>query len=109
MTSVIRWGYLSDESTNETETYTRESESLKLFLAPPNATFVRHRKRYIPVKRRKLRNSLLVGAGFLELANVGSFVANVWNSVSVPVYAVVLMVVGGTLALFISCFAFRDV
>jgi hypothetical protein len=67
---------LSDESTNETETYTRESEPLTLFLAPSSATFVRHRKRYVPVKRRKLRNSLL------ELASVGSFVANVRHPIS---------------------------
>src|SRR2546430_12570733 len=100
---------LSDESTNETETYTRESEPLTQFLSPRSATFVSYRKRYVPVKRRKLKNSLLVGVGFLELANVGSFVAKVWNSVPVPVYTVVLMVVGGTLALFISCFAFRNV
>jgi len=100
---------LSDESSNKTETSTRESEPLTLFLAPRNATFVRHGKRYVPAKQRKLKNSLLAGVGFLELANAGDFAANVWNIVPVPPYAVALMVVGGILALFISCFAFRDV
>jgi hypothetical protein len=55
-----------------------------------------------------LRNNLLAGVGFLELANAGDFAANVWNEVPVPRYAVVLMALGGTLALSLSFFAFKD-
>jgi hypothetical protein len=55
-----------------------------------------------------LRNSLLAGVGYLELANAGDFAANVWNNIPVPMFAVALMAVGGTIALSISLFAFRD-
>ncbi|PNY25215.1 Uncharacterized protein TCAP_04843 [Tolypocladium capitatum] len=71
-------------------------------------TFVRHRRRYRPEKQAKLKNSLLAGVGFLELANAGDFAANVWNDTPVPVYAVVLMAVGGTVALGMICFAVKD-
>lgn len=72
-------------------------------------TFIRCKGRYTPAKQCKLKNSLLAGVGFLELANCGDFAANVWNQVPIPRYAVALMVVGGTLALAISYFAFKDI
>jgi hypothetical protein len=77
---------------------------------PEPATFLRQKGRYNPdpEKQYRLKNSLLAGVGFLELANAGDFAANVWNSVPVPPYASVLMAIGGTLALSISIFAFQD-
>jgi len=47
----------------------------------------------------KLRNNLLPVIGFIELANAGDFPANVWNESPLPTLAIVLMAVGGTLAL----------
>ncbi|PHH64266.1 hypothetical protein CDD81_4750 [Ophiocordyceps australis] len=56
----------------------------------------------------RLENNLSWVVGCLELANAGDFAANVWNEVPVPVYAVVLMGLGGTLAAVLSVFALRD-
>jgi hypothetical protein len=64
--------------------------------------------RYNLEKPYRLENSLLAGVGFLELANAGDFPANVWNEIPVPRFAAALMAVGGTLALAISVFAFKD-
>jgi hypothetical protein len=77
---------------------------------PESVTFLRRKGRYTPdpEKQYRLKNSLLAGVGFLELANAGDFAANVWNNVPVPLFAAVLMAVGGTLALSISIFAFQD-
>ena len=58
--------------------------------------------------RYQLKNSLLAAVGFFELANAGDFPANVWNTVPVPPYAIALMAVGGTLALCMTYFAYRD-
>ncbi|KAF2437156.1 hypothetical protein EJ08DRAFT_577902, partial [Tothia fuscella] len=55
-----------------------------------------------------LRNNLLASVGFLEFGNATDFAANVWNTVPVPVYAAVLMGLGGAVAIFISLFAIRD-
>ncbi|KAK3940220.1 hypothetical protein QBC46DRAFT_385922 [Diplogelasinospora grovesii] len=71
-------------------------------------TFVKKRGRYTPLKRVKLRNSLLAAVGFLELANAGDFAANVWNTVPVPIHAAVLMGLGGTLAIGMLYFVVRD-
>ncbi|KAK7714667.1 hypothetical protein SLS63_011641 [Diaporthe eres] len=68
----------------------------------------RGRANFAPAKQTRLKNSLLGIVGFLELANAGDFAANVWNEVPVPTHAVVLMAVGGTFALVMSVFAFRD-
>lgn len=100
---------LSDGWANKTETPNRGSELPTLFLASTSATFVRRGKRYVPAEQRKLKNSLLAGVGFLELANAGDFAANVWNDVPVPTVAIGLMAVGGTLALALFSFAFIDV
>jgi hypothetical protein len=92
--------------------YDAESE---LGLPAPSPTppseclaFVRQKGRYNPAKQSKLKNSLLAGVGFLELANAGDFAANVWNQIPVPVFAVILMAIGGTLALALSYYAFKD-
>ncbi|KAF4617092.1 hypothetical protein G7Y89_g15056 [Cudoniella acicularis] len=71
-------------------------------------SFTRHKGRYILAKQYRLKNSLLAGVGFLELANAGDFAANVWNEIPVPIFAVVLMAIGGTLALALSFSAFQD-
>lgn len=55
-----------------------------------------------------LRNNLLAGVGYLELANAGDFAANVWNDVPVPRHAVILMAIGGPIALLVSLIAARD-
>ncbi|THC90510.1 hypothetical protein EYZ11_010036 [Aspergillus tanneri] len=77
-----------------------------------SVTLIRHRHRYrhrwIPSQQYRLRNSLLAAVGYLELANAGDFPANVWNEVPVPLYAAILMGFGGTLALIMSYFAFKD-
>jgi hypothetical protein len=77
---------------------------------PESANFLRQKGRYSPdpEKQYRLKNSLLAGVGFLELANAGDFAANVWNEIPVPHFAAALMAVGGTLALSISIFAFQD-
>lgn len=78
--------------------------------APPSESlaFIRQKGHYNPAKQSKLKNSLLAGVGFLELANAGDFAANVWNQIPVPSYAIALMAIGGTLALAISYFAIND-
>lgn len=70
--------------------------------------FVRRNGKYYPAKQTRLKNSLLAGVGFLELANAMDFAANVWNSIPVPLFATILMGVGGTVALALSIFAFHD-
>jgi len=75
---------------------------------PDCITFTRRRGQYHPARQYMLKNSLLAGVGYLELANAGDFAANVWNEVPVPLYAVVLMAIGGSLALGISLFAIKD-
>lgn len=59
-------------------------------------------------KDGRLVNNLSWVVGFLELANAGDFAANVWNDIPVPVYAIVFMAIGGTVAGVLSIFAFRD-
>lgn len=65
-------------------------------------------RRYEPFQPSRLRNSLLIAVGFLELGNAADFAANVWNEIPSPIYAIVLMAVGGTFALTMSVFAFID-
>jgi hypothetical protein len=104
-------GSSSDISTERTlEKTVREGESRlpMLVLASECVTFIRRGACYVPEKEWKLKNSLLATVGFLELGNAGDFAANVWNEIPAPSYAVGLMVIGGTLALSLSYFAFRD-
>ncbi|KAJ6788585.1 hypothetical protein PWT90_05344 [Aphanocladium album] len=63
---------------------------------------------YAPVLEERFRNNLGLAVGFLELANAGDFAANVWNDIPVPVYAIVCMAIGATLAGILSIFAFDD-
>lgn len=56
----------------------------------------------------RLENNLSWVVGCLELANAGDFAANVWNQLPVPLFAAVLMGVGGTVAAVVSVFAFSD-
>lgn len=71
--------------------------------------YTTHKGRYrLQEPRYQLKNSLLAAVGFFELANAGDFAANVWNSVPIPAYAIALMVIGGTFALFMTYFAYRD-
>ncbi|KAL4954403.1 hypothetical protein BDW69DRAFT_140203 [Aspergillus filifer] len=64
--------------------------------------------KYRTVGNRALRNNLLAGVGFLELANAGDFAANVWNEIPVPRHAMILMAIGGPIALLVSLVAARD-
>lgn len=54
--------------------------------------------KFRPARQTRLRNSLLAAVGFLELANAGDFAANVFNQTPVPLYAEILMVIGGIVA-----------
>ncbi|KAH8899069.1 hypothetical protein GQ53DRAFT_363974 [Thozetella sp. PMI_491] len=56
----------------------------------------------------RLFNNILLAVGFLEIANAGDFAANVWNEDPVPLFAKILMGLGGTLALSMIYFAVRD-
>ena len=106
---------LEDGSSEETTTRTLKMSQTESDLESPTpmsmsdcVTFIRQNGRYSLAKQHRLKNSLLAGVGFLELANAGDFAANVWNEIPVPAYAAALMAVGGTLALTISIFAFKD-
>lgn len=72
--------------------------------------YVKHKGQYrLEEPRYQLRNNLLAAVGFFELANAGDFAANVWNTVPVPRFAIALMALGGTFALFMTYFAYRDI
>ncbi|KAG5946484.1 hypothetical protein E4U53_006585 [Claviceps sorghi] len=66
------------------------------------------RRQWILAPDGRLVNNLSWVVGFMELANAGDFAANVWNQVPIPVYAIVLMVIGGAVAGVMSFFAFCD-
>ncbi|PLB44844.1 integral membrane protein [Aspergillus steynii IBT 23096] len=78
----------------------------------PVVSFVRHKRS----RRHELhlvhppwyRNSLMASTGYLEFANAGDFAANVWNEIPVPRHAMILMAIGGPLALMMSVVAIRD-
>ncbi|KAM5346124.1 hypothetical protein ACJ41O_009129 [Fusarium nematophilum] len=75
---------------------------------PDHVVLVKKKNRWFCIEPPRLRNNLHWTVGFLELGNAGDFAANVWNEVPVPIYAVVLMAIGGVTALLLSIFAFRD-
>lgn len=58
--------------------------------------------------RSRIRGIPPLAIGFLDIANSGDFAANVFNHVPVPIYAIVLMAIGATIALGMSLFAFHD-
>ncbi|CAD0107138.1 unnamed protein product [Aureobasidium uvarum] len=64
--------------------------------------------KYILFDRPRIRSIPPLVIGFLDLANSGDFAANVFNRVPVPIYAIVLMVIGATVALVMSTVALRD-
>lgn len=100
---------IQDEKTNHSRPSCRPHGHHRLCPAVDTLTVVkRGRSKFAPASQTRLRNSLLGAVGFLELANAGDFAANVWNDVPIPVHAVVLMTIGGTFALVMSIFAFRD-
>ncbi|KAL3462063.1 hypothetical protein BJX64DRAFT_149731 [Aspergillus heterothallicus] len=66
------------------------------------------RGRYRCVSHASLKNNLLAGVGYLELANAGDFAANVWNEIPIPRHAMILMAIGGPIALSVSLVAARD-
>jgi hypothetical protein len=102
---------LSDVSTEMTLEKSNQQSELRLprlVLGLDRVSFIKRRGHYVPAKQLKLKNSLLAGVGLLELANAADFAANVWNQAPPPTYAVVLMAVGGTVALSLSYFAFKD-
>lgn len=70
--------------------------------------FLKKNKGYRLVRQQQIKNSLLAGVGYLELANVGDFAANVWNQIPVPRHAMILMAIGGPIALGMTFFAARD-
>ncbi|KAK9233863.1 hypothetical protein V1525DRAFT_415009 [Lipomyces kononenkoae] len=73
------------------------------------ATFSRKRNgQYVIVAGRKFENSLLMSVALLELGNSCDFPANVWNRIPIPIYAIVLMAVGGTVAISMIFFAIWD-
>jgi hypothetical protein len=59
-------------------------------------------------RQTRLRNDLLLGVGLLEIANACDFAANVWNQTPPPLFARVLMGIGGAVALFMITFAVWD-
>jgi hypothetical protein len=74
-----------------------------------SATFKLSKKGiYTPLAQSRLRNNLLASVGFLEFGNATDFAANVWNTIPVPIYAAVLMGLGGAVAIILSFFAVRD-
>lgn len=74
----------------------------------PTVRLVKSRKGYRADTSVFYTNNLLVQVGFLEFTNALDFPANVWNQVPIPVYAQVLMGLGGTVAILWSIFAFWD-
>ncbi|KAI9044500.1 uncharacterized protein KD926_000411 [Aspergillus affinis] len=100
---------LPPSSTASKAAHHEETEETDHF---PIVSFVRHKR-----SRRKglhlvhppwYRNSLLASTGYLEFANAGDFAANVWNQIPVPRHAMILMAIGGPLALMMAAVAVRD-
>lgn len=107
---------LEDSSSDATTKTLETSQTQNDFESPPPTltsisdcvAFTRRKGQYTLAKQHRLKNSLLAGVGFLELANAGDFPANLWNQIPVPRFAAALMAVGGALSLAISVFAFVD-
>jgi hypothetical protein len=88
-----------DGTSNDTLTAPLERSETPSILESPSfdpqssydvATFVRQKEGWASKEQYRLKNSLLVGVGLLELANAGDFAANVWNQVPVPHFAAAL-------------------
>jgi hypothetical protein len=80
--------------------------------APPRieVTYRRRGKRWVAVRPKGsiYRNNLMLAIGFLDLTNGLDFPANVWNNIPIPVFAQVLMALGGSIAIFWTVFAVWD-
>lgn len=88
-----------------------ETSNDDVFQAPGSGrvSLVRGRRnQWCVVEGFRLQNDLHWAVGLMELANAGDFAANVWNQVPVPIYAVVFMAIGGTVAGILCIFAFKD-
>lgn len=85
-------------------------ETQPRFHAPglDSVTLVKGRRSWSYLPGIRLEHNLHWAAGLLELANSGDFAANIWNDTPVPVYVIVFMAIGGTVAAVISIFALRD-
>ena len=77
-------------------------------LLTPSHNAKKKRTTYRLVRQQQIKNSLLAGVGYLELANAGDFAANVWNQIPVPKHAMILMAIGGPIALCMTFIAVRD-
>ncbi|KAI5456476.1 hypothetical protein BGZ63DRAFT_429124 [Mariannaea sp. PMI_226] len=73
-----------------------------------HVTLVKKRRKWSYLPGIRLEHNLHWACGLLETANSGDFAANVWNDVPVPVFVIVLMAIGGTIAAVISVFALLD-
>ncbi|KAH0399771.1 hypothetical protein KCU89_g5869, partial [Aureobasidium melanogenum] len=79
-------------------------------LQPSSLTFFRTANgKFTLYNAQRIRSIPPLVIGFLDLANSGDFAANVFNHVPVPVYAIVLMAIGATVALIMSSVALRDI
>ncbi|RJE23116.1 hypothetical protein PHISCL_04563 [Aspergillus sclerotialis] len=68
----------------------------------------RNRSRLRLKSQPQFKNNLLAGVGYLELANASDFAANVWNQIPVPKHALILMAIGGPVALLMTLVAIYD-
>jgi hypothetical protein len=74
----------------------------------PSIELIWHKNKFVPARRTRLHNDLLLIVGYLEFFNALDFPANIWQSVPVPTFAVGLMATGGSIALLASSSAFFD-
>jgi len=99
-----------DDESNETTLKTPETQSgMEVPAFDPRSgcdpiAFIRRKNRWTQKEQYRLKNSLLAGAGLLELANAGDFAANVWNTIPVPRFAMVLSTLLLNPALLLSAF-----
>lgn len=78
-------------------------------LSSAGLTFIRNKNgKWIICEPSRIQGIPPLAIGFLDIANSGDFAANVFNHVPVPIYAIVLMAIGATIALGMSLFAFHD-
>ncbi|GAO18003.1 uncharacterized protein UV8b_07702 [Ustilaginoidea virens] len=100
---------LSKPTDTDTDIDTRDACTVSVLAAQQRVKLVKGKDgNWLPAPDARLVNNLSWVVGFMELANACDFAANVWNSIPVPLYAVVLMAIGGSVAGFLSIFAFRD-
>lgn len=79
-------------------------------LSASSFTFVRNTHGTFNLRHpQRVRSIPPLAIGFLDIANSGDFAANVFNHVPVPIYAIVLMAIGATVALVMSSVALRDI